>query len=195
LASSKAVSSRVTVLCDEEDGVLKSLHALLGKTVIIGIPENSERESNGDYIQNAMIAYFMEFGSPLHNVPARPFLIPGATKALPKMIPQMQIAATAATDCDIPAALKALNRAGAMGAQSVRTEMSSGAFVPLQPATVASRARARGEKRSRDEIKYLALVAGGTPPGEAQAMAGIQPLINSGQLRDAITYSVRVVTK
>jgi hypothetical protein len=188
-------ASRVEVITDEEDGVLKSLHTLLGQVLIIGIPENSERSvEGGDSIQNAMIAYVMEFGSPAHNVPARPFLVPGTEKAVPIMLTQLERAAIFALEKNIPQAREFLNRAGALGADSVRREMSSGAFVPLKPATVAARARARGEERSEDEEKYLSAIAAGVPAGVAQSMAGIQPLINSGELRDAITFSVKVVT-
>jgi hypothetical protein len=187
------LASRVEIEIDEEDGVLKSLHALVSTSLIIGIPENSERTTlSGDEIHNAMIGYVMETGSPAHNIPARPFLVPGTEKAIPKMLPQVERATKAMLNGLRPEALAALTRAGAIGVASVKTEMSSAAYAPLQPATIAGRARARGEARSRDEIKYLSLVAGGTPPSEAQAMAGIQPLINSGELRDAITSSVNV---
>ena len=183
------------MITDETDGVLKSLHTLLGQVLIIGIPENSERSvEGGDDIQNAMIAYVMEFGSPLHNVPARPFLVPGTEKAVPKMLTQLEQAAISALEKDIPQAKEYLNRAGLVGVQSVRNEMDTAAYEPLKPATVAARARARGEARSDDEEKYLSAIAAGIPAGVAQSMAGIKPLNNTGELRDAVTFSVKVVT-
>jgi hypothetical protein len=181
---------RVEVLKDEVDDVLKSLHTLIGTSVVVGVPENSERESGHDFIQNAMIAYVMEFGSPLHNVPARPFLVPGTMKAVPKMIPLLEKAAVFAANKQPDAARAQFDLVGALGVASVRTEISTGSFVPLQPATIAARAAARGEPRSRNEERYLAYVAGGVPAGVAQQMAGIQPLVNSGELRDSINYSV-----
>jgi hypothetical protein len=188
-------TSRISVLCDEVDDVLKSLHALVGEQVIIGIPENSERSASGADIQNAMIAYVMEFGSPAQNIPARAFLVPGTRNALPKMVPLLKRAASFALNQNLDGARHQLELVGALGVGAVRAELFTGAFAPLQPATIAGRARARGEGRSRNEESYFAFVAGGVPAAVAQQLAGIQPLVNSGQLRDAIAYSVRVAKR
>jgi hypothetical protein len=186
------LASRVEIEIDEVDGVLKSLQTLVGASVSIGIPENSERSvAGGDEIHNAMIGYVMETGSPAHNIPARPFLVPGTEKALPKMIPLLDRAARFALESRPDAARAQFEMVGALGVASVRNEISSGAFAPLAPATIAGRARSRGEDRSGDENRYLAMIASGVPAGVAQQIAGIQPLVNSGELRDSISYSVR----
>jgi hypothetical protein len=41
------------------------------------------------------------------------------------------------------------------------------------------------------EIRYLDLVANGMSAADAQGATGIRPLINTGQLRNAITYAIR----
>ena len=76
----------VTLTIDRLDLLKKAMAALDDGAVVIGIPDNSEHNTRDDGAveTNSEIAFRNEFGEPSMNIPARPFLIPGVKKALPK---------------------------------------------------------------------------------------------------------------
>lgn len=185
---------RVTVTRDSVSRVIAGINALVGKQVLVGIPDSTtsrEQELESE-ITNAALAYVHEFGSPEANIPARPFLIPGVQNAETPAGDELVKAANATLRGDPNRADEYMNRAGLIAMASARREISEGAFVPLQPSTVAARHRQRRTKSMRaSEKKYLELVDGGMSPADAQNATGIRPLINTGQLRNAITYVLR----
>lgn len=98
-------------------------------------------------------------------------------------------------------ASKRLERAGMIGATAAKAKMQSNIPPPLKPATIAARARQRGAKsRRKGEKAYLAMIdagaqAAGMSLSEIQSAAGLIPLINTGELRNAITFAVRPKNK
>jgi hypothetical protein len=189
------MAKRVHVVIDNVDKVLRSIKILTTKQVLIGIPEeNSERsqDAGDDKVTNAMLAYVHETGSPDHNIPARPFLVPGVRKALPQAVEALKIAATASLDGDDRKVDKALNVAGIIASGSAKREISTASYPPLADATIARRSISRGSPNmNKSEKAYFKLREQGMDEGAAQAAVGIQPLVNTGQLRNAITYVVR----
>jgi hypothetical protein len=182
---------RLTVKTDNSERVLRALKELSGKEVLVGFPQSTAARDDGP-INNAAIAYVMENGSPEHNVPARPFLVPGVRRVLPQALAQVGKAVVALVDGNRGKADEALNAAGIIAMNSARREIGSNIPPPLKPSTIRGRKYARGTKSRRDsENKYLALVKGGMTPSSAQSATGIIALINTGQLRNALTYVVR----
>jgi hypothetical protein len=107
-------------------------------------------------------------------------------------MPHLRGAAVAALDGKPDQADKELVAAGLIAESSAKREISTGDFIPLKPETVAWRFLARGTKTRRaSEERYLELIDQGVSPADAQRVAGIRPLINTGQLRNAITSVVR----
>lgn len=189
------MSSRVVTVKDDVARVFASINELIGKQVLVGIPEKTagrdEDEDEGP-INNARLGYIHEFGSPRANIPARPFLIPGVEKAKDNVLVPLKKAAELTMAADSKGADQALQVVGLIAQASARNEISTAAFVPLKPETIANRFRSRDTKSMRKgEIKYLELVDGGMSPGDAQAVTGIKALINTGQLRNSITFVVR----
>lgn len=186
--------SRVITVKDDVARVFGAITELVGKQVLIGIPENTtgrEDDETGP-INNATLGYIHEFGSPAANIPARPFLIPGVEKARDDVLVPLQKAAELTMAADPKGADQALQVAGLIGQASARNEISTGAFVPLSPATIRARRYSRDTQSMRkSESKYLELVASGMSPAEAQTATGIKPLINTGQLRNSLTFVVR----
>ena len=180
---------------DHVNDVIKSITALVGKRVLVGFPESSSHANRGsEEPTNAALGYIHEFGSPAANIPARPFLIPGVEKAEEPGIAMLRKAVEFTLDGKPNHAEEFLNKAGLLAVNSAKNEISTASFVPLKPATVRGRKYSRQTKsRRKSEIEYLRLVKGGMDPGAAQAATGIQPLINTGQLRNAITYVIRKV--
>jgi hypothetical protein len=183
----------VTVVKDDVSKVFKSIQELIGKQVLVGIPDSGQNHRDEGPVNNATIGYVMEFGSPLHNVPARAFLIPGVETAKPAALRQLRQAAEAALKGDKPGVAQGLNRAGIVASNEVKHRINSNIPPPLSPNTIRNRHRGRETKRRESEQVYLDLVGKGVSPGAAQSEVGIVALVNTGQLRNSITYVVRDV--
>ena len=190
-----------TVTKDNVDKVLKSIQDLVGRVVMVGVPsenadrEESDREESGGP-NNAMIAYVQETGAPELGIPARPFLVPGVKEAQAEIATCLRGGAEALLSSDEGRATSALSAAGMTAVSSVRRVIQNGDFEALKPATIAARARARGTaSRRKSEKKYLQMVSDGIAPDQAQDAAGIRPLVNTGQMRNSVTYVLRRRTK
>lgn len=189
--------SRVIVKADHVTRVVSSLNRLVRKQVLVGIPENTtnrEEGEDGGPVTNAALGYIHEFGSPADNIPARPFLIPGVKKSAREYLPHMKGAVSATLDGNSGRAQQELVAAGLVAETGAKNEIETGDFEPLKPATIRARKYGRGtQSRRPSEEQYLNLVKSGVPPADAQAQAGIRPLIDTGQLRNSITSVVREV--
>lgn len=185
--------SRLSVKTDNVKAVLRSLQDLVGQQVLVGIPESTDsRDNDSGPVNNATLGYIHEFGSPAANIPARPFLIPGVESIEGRAAEQLKKAAQSAVAGDSKKATQYLNAAGSIGQSGARDKINSGPFVPLKPSTIRNRHRGRGTASMRQsEQDYLKMIASGMDPQSAQDAAGIKPLIDTGQLRNSITYVVR----
>ncbi len=147
----------------------KSLEILLKREVLVGIPAaNAARDQEpGEKTaaSNALIGYVMEYGSPAQNIPARPFLHPGVADAREGIQLHMKKAGQLALRGKTDEIGQELEKVGLIAAASVQRKITDGPFEPLKPATLAARRR-RGR-------------------------TGDHPLIDTGQLRRAVTYVVR----
>lgn len=177
---------------DRTRTVMKSIRDLVGKQVLVGIPEDKTSRTQSGQITNAELGYIHETGAPGANIPARPWLVPGVHKAASKYLPHLRAACNAALDGDATQATQWLARAGIVAENYAKREISTGDFVPLKPATVAARRNSRDtQSRRKGESRYMELVDAGMSPASAQAATGIHPLINTGQMRNAVTSVVR----
>ncbi len=141
-----------------------AIRALTKSRVLVGIPaENAGRDN--EPITNAEIGYIQEFGAPEANIPPRAFLVPGIEDAREGVTNAFRDGGKRATSGDIDAAAKALGRAGTIAEAAVRRKITNGPFQALSEATLKKR-RARGVTREK-------------------------PLIDTGKLRDSITYVIR----
>ncbi|SEI98862.1 hypothetical protein SAMN04244579_02714 [Azotobacter beijerinckii] len=184
----------VKVTRDNVAMVLESIKQLAGQEVLVGIPATQAERSDGDSspLNNAQLVYIHENGSPARNIPARPFLVPGIDEQLQSIRPHLQKAASAAMDGNADRVQVELNAAGLIAADGARHKINFGDFEPLSPETVRNRHRSRGTQSMREaERQYLDLIAQGSAPEQAQSETGIRPLINTGQLRNSITYVIR----
>ncbi len=113
--------------------------------------------------ENATIAAVHEFGSPKNNIPERSFM--RATLINERAtIGRLQAKAVAAVIAGKIDGRKALGRVGAWVAGAMQAYVVKGSFAPLAPATLAAR-EARGNESDK-------------------------PLVDSGQMVDAITWKV-----
>lgn len=145
----------VTMTKDKVKGLAEQLHSLTGYEVLVGVPENSQREEGG--LTNAEIGHIMEHGSPINNIPARPVLIPGVEKGKKAIAREFKKAANAAMDGREPnAVVTGMIAAGEAAANSVRREFMKGDFPPLEESTLKARRRRgwNGTKPLLDTSQY-----------------------------------------
>lgn len=152
------------VIKDRVADVLKSVKALTSKEVLVGIPSTTAGRDDTP-INNAEIGYLMETGSPAQNIPERPFLVPGVENAQDKFIPHLKAAGLSALEGKTAMIDRDFDRAGFVAANAVKAKITDGPFTPLSPKTLQKR-RAKGR-------------------------TGERPLIDTGQLRRAVTHVVR----
>lgn len=183
--------------------VMKWIDTIATQELLVGVPASSAERKDGADINNAVIGYLMETGSPANNVPARPHLVPGVEDALPKVMAQLQKGATAALGGDTEAFTNSLHAAGLQAVSSVQLRIRSNVPPPLAPSTVANRYRQRTVKdapkpagKRKAEKDYAALIdagaqAAGMSLAEIQSAAGIIPLINTGEYSKSIKYVVK----
>lgn len=182
----------MTVTRDNVAKVLAAIQRLAARKVLVGIPASEAERQDGEPINNAQLGYIHEYGAPASNIPARPFLVPGVAKQQKAITQRLQKAAKAAMDGNGTALEAELGEAGLIGQNGARERINNGPHEPLSPATVRGRSRSRGTRSMRDgEEHYLQLIDSGMAPEQAQQAAGIQPLINTGKLRNALTYVIR----
>lgn len=163
----------VIVTKDKTAELLKAIVALTQSEVLVGIPaDSSAREpepGEKEAPSNALLGYVHEFGSPELNIPERPFLIPGVSSVRDKAAARMKKIAQEALNGDVSKVEQGLNIVGLMAQSAVQERITEGPFTPLADITLARR-RARGR-------------------------TGDKPLLDSGQLRRSITYTIRTKGK
>lgn len=171
--------------------VLKSIKALTKKDVLVGVPNaNADRddEDRGP-INNAALAFIHDNGSPAANIPARPFLRAGIEDGKEKIEARLKRAVNATLDGRSGKADEELHAAGLIGQNAVRNKINSGDFAPLSDATLQARAsrKTSGVRLNKGAATELERRDSGQAPSTDFA----KPLIDTGQLRNSITYVVR----
>ena len=187
-----SLPSNLKLKIDNVASVAAAIGALGKRRVLVGVPSegghggsNTRRPEDGKPvpINNASIAYIQDNGAPEVNIPQREFLRPGIELVQKQIDKALAVTGRAALEGDLTAVDRGLNVVGLIGQNAVRGKITDGPFQPLADSTVAARAR-RGRKGAKEE---LARRAAGLPPGVDLA----RPLIDTAQLRSAITYVVR----
>ena len=189
----------LTIKKDRTREVLAGLTVLATHRVMAGIPAaNAARkdvEGEKSPLNNAEIMKINEDGAPEANIPARPVVHPAIASIRPQIAKGLGKTATTGLDGKGSAAvMKGFAAVGQLAQNAMQARITDGPFAPLSPKTIAQRAAQRGStKRRKGETQYLNDVAAGVSPAEAQAAANIKPLINTGQLRRALTWVIRKI--
>lgn len=156
----------VRVIQDKTAKLRDALRALQRDVVLVGIPADESSRNDDAPIGNASIGYIQENGSPVNNIPARPFLVPGVQSVADRCAELMAAGAAEMLDGGAAAIEKANNKAGLVAQAAVKNTLRAGeGFPPLADATLAARKRA--------------------------GFTGTKPLIWTGQLLNSITYVIR----
>ena len=148
-----------------------ALAILTSDEVLVGVPaEAPDRKPKAGEpstpLNNATIAYLMDKGSPANNVPARPFMEPGIQDCKDKVVKVYKVAAKGALGQEGAEGInKAFHTSGLIAQAAIRNKINSGIAPALSERTLAAR-----RKRGR---------------------TGTVPLVDTGQLRNSISYVIR----
>lgn len=151
-----------------------AVKSLAKKSLYVGIAKGSSGDKREDGApDNHLLGFVHENGSPSANIPPRPFLVPGVESVKDKVKDSMAKAMELALkgkeqECDA-----VLERTAIQTATAVKDYMSIADFEPLKPATIRNRHSSRlTQSKRKEEINEDA--------------SKIQPLINTGSLRNSI---------
>jgi len=156
----------VKVTKDFTGQLLRTMKGIGENKVLVGIPQAANGRP-GEPIGNAALGRIHETGSPAQNIPARPFLVPGAKEASKQAPAILKAAAVEALSTfDASAVNKGLNRLGLHAQTTVKQRIvNQVGFQKLADGTIAARKR-RGQK-------------------------GEKALIRTGELLNSIKYVLR----
>lgn len=169
--------------------LMESLMKLADVEVLVGFPEDttnrppSEDEPPG--ITNASLGYIHDNGAPEQGLPARPFMIPGIQAAQTKVADKLGqiLKATVAGRGGQTLVAQGMTQVGIIASLSIKNTINDGIDPALAASTLKARAR-KGRKGAQKELDRRA-------KGEAPSTAFAKPLVDTGEMRNAITYVIR----
>ena len=159
------MKSGISVVADRLGAFQRTLSTLIDTQVLVGIPSAKAEREDGEPINNAAIGYINETGDPARNIPARPFLVPGVREAQKDISNALSSGTIAALSGDTAGFRNSQEAAGLIAQNAVKKKITDGEFTPLSPNTLKARKR--------------------------KGRTGEKPLIDTGQLRQSITYVIR----
>lgn len=179
--------------------VMEDIQALLALEVVVGFPDfTGEREAAADDagdqkkdLTNPQLAYIHDNGAPEANIPARPFMEPGIEAVQPEL--ERKLSAT------MRAVLKGggmdkvkqgLAQVGLTAALSIRNTINEGIPPPLSDYTLRQRMN-NGRKNGGGARKGAQLELVNRKYGMEPSTQLAKPLVDTGQLRNAVTYEIR----
>lgn len=169
------------------DKMLKDLQQLARVEILVGFPEDTTARTEDSIpqdITNASLAYIHDNGAPEQNIPARPFMLPGIEAAKEKVTDRLgQTLRAVSQNKGVAVIEKGLTQTGLLAKLSIQNVINAGVPPPLADATLRNRAR-KGRKGAAKELESRG-------QGNVPGMADAKPLIDTGQLRNAVNYVIR----
>lgn len=185
----KELPSSLSVTKDNMAALFSGLSRLVSREVLVGFPEGEDNERKAEPgepegLTNAALGYIHDNGSEDAKIPARPFMVPGLESVKEETSSALAGAARVAMSARGGDAVEQrLHRAGSIAANGIKAKVNEGVPPPLADATVRARAR-RGRKGAKEELERRS-------QGEAPGTDLAKPLVDTAQMRNAITYAIR----
>jgi hypothetical protein len=148
---------------------------------LVGIPGDAQSpqdaEGNPASINMASLAYIMEKGSPVNNIPARPFMEQTRQKSMKEVMGLMARLQKAISNGSLTA-MAAIKRLGAAYEEEMKAIFTTGTFAPNSPITING-----GWMRNRVSGKAFKVKGKGSS----------RPLVDTTRLRQSIIFKVAKV--
>ena len=161
----------ITASVTEQDNIFKQMQATLEQLentqMLVGIPAEDSEPKDGAKINNAALLYIHSNGSPKNKIPARPVIEPALEDSKERLGELIGQATKSAMLGDSTGMQQNLERAGKAGQNAAKDWFTNpkNNWKPLKPQT-AKRKESKGSTVER-------------------------PLIDTGSLRNSITYVLR----
>jgi hypothetical protein len=188
-----ALPGTLTITVDRVDEIIKNVAEMTQQRLLVGIPDiNAGRNTqNGSGASNAIIGYAMEFGLTGHGaggfqVPPRPFLRPTIADMKARITDTYRLIGLRALEGDMNGMKRMMSSLGLEAANNVKKRISAGIPPPLATSTVEGRL----SRTQKGSAILRRLRTQGTDL-QKWGQGNLTPLIDTGQLRNAITYVIR----
>lgn len=169
---------KVLKTTDNFNNLVKNLDKISNIDVLIGIPQ--EKAENNDGMTNAQLLYIHSKGSPINNLVPRPTVEPTIEQEKEKI----SICYGNAFNKGLKGQemTEDLNKLGLYLTNKVKSKFGSDELEPLKESTKKQKARKIVKSKKSKTVKDL----------RAEFIEGSgNPLIDTGQLRNSITYVIR----
>jgi len=192
----KLIKGGVKLIRDQAVAHVEAVEILLRNEILVGFPEqNADREPEDSHLSgpngptNAALGYIHDHGAPEANIPARPFMDPGIQSTRDDLAGQFRSLLEKVTHVGgIPPTQVAqrLHRIGLVASVGIKNKINEGIPPPLAESTLLKRANRglKGRKGAQKELQNRA-------KGEAPSTQFAKPLVDTGQLRNAVNYVIR----
>jgi len=177
----------ITIEVDRTAEYSHNLKELTSIEILVGIPsdddhphldekgqgaKNPQEPRDPDTIGNATLGYIHENGSPINNVPPRPWLRPGVADSQHLWLPYIKRAAEAALRGEDSEMMQNFHRAGMNAVSATKVRIVAGIQPQLSPRTVAGRQAAH-------------------PSRKAAGAGDMTPLVDTAQMLNSISYVIK----
>jgi len=182
---------------DGESFIKEAMGTLENAKVYVGIPEaETNRESQKDEVTNAGLLFIHTNGSPIRHIPARPVIEPSIEANHEPIEQGLHATADYVLDGKKAEANQMLKKVGTLGANGAKkwfTDPRNG-WRQNSPETIRRKLSKLTGKRLRKALDVLNSVSENMPLVGTTALDEINtPLIDTGQMRRAITWVTEVL--
>ena len=182
---------------DGESFIKEAMGTLENAKVYVGIPEaETNRESQKDEVTNAGLLFIHTNGSPIRHIPARPVIEPSIEANHEPIEQGLHATADYVLDGKKAEANQMLKKVGTLGANNAKkwfTDSRNG-WRQNSPETIRRKLSKLTGKRLRKALDVLNSVSENMPLVGTTALDEINtPLIDTGQMRRAITWVTEVL--
>lgn len=192
----KLIKGGVKLIKDQAVQHVEAVEVLLRNEILVGFPEeNADRDPSESSLSgpngptNAALGWIHDHGAPEANIPARPFMDPGIQSTRDDLTAQFGALLEKVTHVGGLSPVQVtqrLHRIGLAASVGIKNKINEGIPPPLAEATLLKRAN-RGVKGRKGAQMELANRA----KGEAPSTQFAKPLVDTGQMRNAVNYVIR----
>lgn len=171
--------------------MLADLEVLVGVADVTTERDPEDGEPADKDLTNASLAYIHDNGAPEANIPARPFMLPGINAAREQVTDKLAQTMRAVLRGGGAAKIEqGLSQVGILAALSIKNTINEGIPPPLSERTLQARMKP-GRKNGGGARKGAAQELYRRWDGQAPSVEFAKPLVDTGQLRNSITYAIR----
>ena len=164
--------------------IKKDMARLMALDVLVGIPENKSARKDTDKVNNAQLLYLHTNGSALRHIPARPVIEPAIVANKEAIAEELKTSSKLILQGKTEQSMQQLKKVGMLGATVSKDWFtdSRNKWPPNAPRTIIRKLnKIKGKKGKEAITEYL----------KTGVTDKVTPLIDTGALRQSITFVVR----